>query len=131
MLVGVLGGPVGALLGWGAGATMGGAFDVDRAVTSDEALTVLGQAIPPGSTALIASVEEPAVEVIDAEMYTLGGEVTRRPVDEVMSELEAAEEAADAAAREARRVVREERKAELSAGVQERVGKLKEKLHVS
>jgi uncharacterized membrane protein len=131
MLVGVLGGPVGALLGWGAGATMGGAFDVDRAVTSDEALTVLGQAIPPGSTAVIASVEEPAVEVIDAEMYTLGGEVTRRPVDEVMSELEAAEEAADAAAREARRVVREEHKAELSAGVQERVGKLKEKLHVS
>ncbi len=66
MLVGVLGGPVGVLLGWGAGALMGGAFDVDRAVTSDEALTVLGRAIPPGSTAVIASVEEPAVEVIDA-----------------------------------------------------------------
>src|SRR6476659_2751150 len=66
MLIGVLGGPVGVLLGWGAGAMMGGAFDVDRAVTSDEALTVLGQAIPPGSTAVIASVEESAVEVIDA-----------------------------------------------------------------
>jgi uncharacterized membrane protein len=131
MLVGVLGGPVGVLLGWGAGALMGGAFDVDRAVTSDEALTVLGRAIPPGSTALIASVEEPAVEVIDAEMYTLGGEVTRRPVADVMGELEAAEEAADAAAREARRVVRETRKAELHAGVDERVGKVKEKLHVS
>ena len=46
-------------------------------------------------------------------------------------ELEAAEEAADAAAREARRVVGEKRKAELHAGVDERVGKLKEKLHVS
>jgi uncharacterized membrane protein len=131
MLVGVLGGPVGVLLGWGAGAMMGGAFDVDRAVTSDEALTVLGRAIPPGSTAVIASVEEPAVEVIDAEMHTLGGEVTRRPVYEVMGELEAAEEAADAAAREARRVVREKRKAEVHADVDERVGKLKEKLHVS
>jgi uncharacterized membrane protein len=131
MLIGVLGGPVGVLLGWGGGALMGGAFDVDRAVTSDEALTVLGKAIPTGSTAVIASVEEPAVEVIDAEMYTLGGEVTRRPVDEVMVELEAAEEAADAAAREARRVVREKRKAELHAGVDERVGKVKEKLHVS
>ena len=118
MLIGVLGGPVGVLLGWGAGAMMGGAFDVDRAVTSDEALTVLGQAIPPGSTAVIASVEESVVEVIDAEMYTLGGEVTRQPVDEVMGELEAAEEAADAAAREARRVVREKRKAELHAGVE-------------
>src|SRR6188472_4579483 len=74
MLIGVIGGPVGVLVGWGAGALMGGAFDVDRAITSDEALGVLGQAIPPGSTAVIASIEEPTVEVIDAEMHTLGGE---------------------------------------------------------
>lgn len=117
-------------LGCGAGAMMGGAFDGDGEVTSDEALTVLGQAIPTGSTAVIPDVEEPVVEVIDAEMDMLGGEMTRRPVAEVMGELEAAEEAADAAAREARRVVREQRKAELHAGVDERVGKLKEKLHV-
>jgi uncharacterized membrane protein len=131
MLVGVLGGPVGVLVGWGAGALMGGAFDVDHAATSDEALTVLGRAIPPGSTAVIAEVEEPAVEIIDGEMYTLGGEVTRQSSAEVMGELEAAEEAADAAAREARRAVREKRKAELTANLDERVGKLKEKLHVS
>ena len=131
MLVGVLGGPVGVLIGWGGGALIGGAFDLDRAVTSDEALTVLGRAIPPESTAVIASVEEPAVEVIDGEMAKLGGEVTRRSVADVMGELEAAEEAADAAAREARRTVREQRKAEIHAGVDERVGKLKEKLHVS
>lgn len=131
MLIGVLGGPVGVLLGWGTGALMGGAFDLDRAVTSDEALTVLGKAIPTGSTAVIASVQEPAVEVIDGEMKKLDGEVTRRPVAEVMTELEAAEDAADAAAHEARRVIRAKRKAELSAGVEERVGKLKEKLHVS
>jgi hypothetical protein len=80
---------------------------------------------------VIASVEEPVVEVIDAEMAMLDGEVTRRPVTEVMGELEAAEDAADAAAREARRVVREERKAKVHDGVEERVGKLKEKLHVS
>jgi uncharacterized membrane protein len=131
MLIGVLGGPVGILLGWGAGAVMGGAFDVDRAVTSDEALTVLGRAIPPESTAVIASVEEPAVEVIDGEMNKLGGEVTRRPVAEVMSELAVAEDAADAAAHEARKALREKRKAEFSADVEDRVGKLKEKLHVS
>jgi uncharacterized membrane protein len=129
MLIGVLGGPVGVLLGWGTGALMGGAFDVDRAVTSDEALTVLGKAIPPGSTAVIASVEEPAIEVVDGEMKKLDGEVTRQPVADVMAELETAEEAADAAAREARRTVREKRKAELTASLDERVGKLKEKLH--
>jgi uncharacterized membrane protein len=131
MLIGVLGGPVGVLLGWGAGAMMGGAFDLDRAITSDEALTTLGQAIPPGSTAVIASVEEPAVEVIDGEMKKLDGEVTRRPVGEVMSELEVAEEAAEAAARAARKAVRQRHKAELSANVHERVESVKEKLHVS
>jgi len=110
---------------------MGGAFDVDRAVTSDEALTVLGQAIPPESTAVIASVDEPAVEVIDGEMKKLDAEVTRRPVAEVMAELEAAEDAAEAASREARKAVRQKRKAELGAGIEDRVGKLKEKLHVS
>jgi len=131
MLIGVLGGPVGVLLGWGAGALMGGAFDIDRAVKSDDALTALSQAIPPGSTAVIASVEEPAVEVIDGEMTKLDGEVTRRPAAEVMDELEAAEDAADAAAREARHAIHEQRKAEVHANVEERVGTLKEKLHVS
>ena len=57
--------------------------------------------------------------------------MTRRTADEVMAELDAAEEAADAAAREARRVVREKRKTEFHAGVDEHVGKVKEKLHVS
>jgi uncharacterized membrane protein len=131
MLIGVLGGPVGVLLGGGAGALMGGAFDVDRALTSDEALTVLGQAIPTGSTAVIASVEEPAVEAIDGEMKKLDGEITRRSAADVMTELEVAEDAADAAAREARRTIRAKRKAEVSANVEARVGKLKEKLHVS
>lgn len=131
MLVGVLGGPVGVLLGWGSGALIGGAFDIDRAVTSDEALTVLGQAIPPDSTAVIASVEEPAVEVIDGEMAKLGGEVTRRSAADVMDELWTVEAAAEAAAREARRTVREQRKAEIHADADEHMGKLREKLHVS
>jgi uncharacterized membrane protein len=129
MLIGVLGGPVGVLIGWGAGALMGGAFDLDRVETSDEALGVLGRAIPPGSTALIASVTEPAVEVIDGEMKKLGGEVTRRSAADVMDELEATEDAAAAASREARKTVRQKRKAEIKASYDERVGKLKEKLH--
>jgi uncharacterized membrane protein len=130
MLVGVLGGPVGILVGWGAGALVGGAFDIDRATISDEALSVLGRAMPPGSTSVMASVEEPAVEVIDGEMTKLGGEVTRRPVADVMAELAAAEDAAEAAAREARRTVREKRQAELRTKTEEGVAKVKETLHV-
>jgi uncharacterized membrane protein len=131
MLIGVLGGPVGVLVGWGAGALMGGVFDIARIETSDDALSALGRAIPPGSTAVIAGVEEPAVEVIDGEMAKLGGEVTRRPLNEVMTELEAAERAADAAAHEARKTLHEQRKVEVKADFDERVGKLKETLHVS
>jgi uncharacterized membrane protein len=132
MLIGVLGGPLGVLLGWGAGALIGGAFDLSRAEKAEDALTALGRAIPPGSTAVVAGVTELiAPEVIDAEMAKLSGEVTRRPVNVVMAELEAAEDATEAAAREARRAMREKRKADLSEDLSGRVGKLKEKLHVS
>lgn len=54
MLIGVLGGPAGLLLGWGTGALMGGAFGIDRAVTSDEALTVLGEE-PSGLSRALSS----------------------------------------------------------------------------
>jgi uncharacterized membrane protein len=131
VLIGILGGPVGMLIGWGAGAVVGGVFDIDRVETSDEALAAFGRAIPPESTALIANATEPAVEVIDVEMKKLGGEVTRRPVADVMDEMEAADEAARAAAKEARRVTRERHKAEITADLDKRVGTLKEKLHVA
>jgi uncharacterized membrane protein len=131
MLIGVLGGPVGVLVGWGSGALVGGAFDIDRAAKSEEALTTFGTAIPQGSTAVMATVSEPAVEVIDGEMAKLGGEVTRRPVFEVVDELEAAEFAAEKAALEARRELHKKRTTEMKEDLDERVGKLKEKLHVS
>ena len=43
----------------GAGALMGGVFDLDRAEKSDEALAALGRAMPPESTAVIATVSSP------------------------------------------------------------------------
>jgi uncharacterized membrane protein len=131
MTVGILGGPLGVLLGWGSGALIGGAVDVRRGEQVDDALGMFSQALPPGSNAVVADVYEPAVEVIDNEMGKLGGEVTRRPAYEVLAEVEAAEEAADAAAKEAHRVMNEQRKAELTGKLDERINKVKEKLHVS
>jgi uncharacterized membrane protein len=130
-LVGILGGPLGMLLGFGAGALIGGMVDLERAETAEDALSVLARAIPPGSTGIVASVTEPAVEVIDGEMAKLGGEVTRRPIDEVLAELEAAQEAAEAAAKEARRSMREQHKAELTEELSERIGRLKQRLRIS
>jgi uncharacterized membrane protein len=129
-LVGILGGPLGVLLGWGTGALIGGAIDVRRAEQTEDALSAFAQAIPPGSNALVAIVSEPAVEVIDGEMGKLGGEVTRRPLDEVMAELEAAEDAAEAAAKEARRAMREQRKDDITEELTARVSKLRERLHI-
>jgi uncharacterized membrane protein len=130
MLIGVLGGPAGMVVGWSAGALMGGAVDIDRYETSGHALGQMATAIPAGSTAVLAYVIEPAVEVIDGEMARLGGTVTRRPVDEVLDELEAIEESNEAADREARHEAREQRKAEVSADVDKRIAALKDKLHV-
>ena len=93
MLVGLFGGPLGAVL------------------ESSAALTALGRALPPGSTAVIASVSEPVAGVLDDEMVKLGGAVTRRPTVDVMDDLAAAEVAAQAAAGEARRAMRETRMA--------------------
>ena len=131
MLIGVLGGPVGMLLGFGAGALIGGALDVERVTESDAAMSGLARAIPPGRTALVAELEEVASEVVDGAMADLGGIVLRRPAADVLAELEAAEEVALAAEEEARRRMRDERKAERKEEYEERKARLREKLHRS
>ena len=112
MLIGVLGGPVGVLLGLGTGMAIGAAVDLDRADEAEGVLSRMSESIPVGTTAIIAEVDESAVEVVDGEMAALGGTVTRRPAEEVLAELEAAEQAAEASEKEARRVMREAKKAE-------------------
>jgi uncharacterized membrane protein len=130
MLVGVLGGPVGLLLGWGAGALMGGTFDVDRETTSDSAVAELGRLLPPGGIAIIIDCSEVAHEVLDGEIGRLGGTVVRRPTSEVVAEIEAAEDAAKAASDQANRVLRDQRRTERKGKIQERVAALKTKLHI-
>lgn len=115
ILVGVLGGPIGVLLGWGAGAVAGGVVDVTRVDRSDDAIAQVSSEVPAGQTALIAEVDENAVEVVDDEMRKLGAVVSRRPAEEVLAALEAGDEAARAAEKEARRVMRERHKAEFDA----------------
>jgi uncharacterized membrane protein len=131
MFIGILAGPLGMLLGWGGGALIGGALDMDRMEKAEDTLSIFARSIPPGSTAVVASVSEPAVEVIDKAMAELGGEVTRRPLPEVLAEVEAAEDAADAAAKEARKKLFEQRRTELTEELHERMAKLKETLHIS
>ena len=106
-LVGLFMGPLGMLLGTASGALIGGAVAADKVHDRLSVLDQLMQAIPAGSTALIATVDEVAVEVVNGLAATLGGSVLRRPLVAVQAEVEAQTEAQLAAAKEARRVLRE------------------------
>ena len=137
VLLGVLGGPVGAFFGFGAGALVGSLFDVQRAERESGVLGLIADALPLGGTALVAEVDEYAVEVVDGEMASLGGTVLRVPAAEVLSAVEAAENVAAAAEREAVRVMHEERKQqvkakfdEIEAKWDERVDALKKKVGI-
>jgi uncharacterized membrane protein len=135
LLLGVFGGPVGVFFGFGAGALVGSLFDVRRAERESGALELIADTLPLGGDALVAEVDEYAVEVVDGEMLALGGTVLRVPAAEVLAAVESAEKAADAAERELERVMHEERKQqrkakfdEIEAKWDERVDALKKKV---
>jgi uncharacterized membrane protein len=129
MLVGVLGGPLGVLLGFGTGALVGGVFDIDRATGVDGALALLSAQIPPGTTALIVEVVETTPEPLDQLAARFGATVERQPAAQVTAEVEAADAAAEAAQKEANRVLRERKRTEAKAKIDEKVDAVKEKLH--
>ena len=129
MAVGILGGPLGMLLGWGAGSLIGGFADADRVDLSETAIGELSGRLPAGTTAILTEVEEYATEVLDGVVSPLGGQVLRLEADQVLGELEAAEAAAIAADREAARVLRQERGQERKQKWEDRVDSLREKLH--
>lgn len=128
LMVGVIGGPIGMLFGWTGGLLVGGAFDIRRADQSESVLGEISRYIPLGGTAVVAEVNEYAVEVVDKLMTEQGGTVYRRSAEVVLAELEAVEDAYRKAQKEADRSAREQRKAERRQNVEERMAALKEKL---
>ncbi len=127
MLIGVLGGPVGMLLGWGVGAASGALYDADRLDTGDEAIEQFGALVPTGGNALLAETVEDTTEPLDAFAADLGGTIVRRPLDEVVAELEAQQAAAEAAEKAARKAIREQKRQEHKENYQHRVDALKAK----
>jgi uncharacterized membrane protein len=129
MLIGVLGGPVGMLLGWGAGAAGGALYDADRLDTGDEAIEQFGNLVPVGGNALLAETVEDTTEPLDAFVSGMGGTIVRRPLDEVLAELEAQQAAAEEADKAARKAIREQKKQERKETFQQRRDALKAKFH--
>ncbi len=91
-LLGALSGPVGVLLGGAAGAAAGAVSDGDEAAASELLLTTIASRVPPGATAVVADVDEPAPDILDALAARLGGALTRRSRSEVEAKLKAAED---------------------------------------
>src|SRR3954468_7055724 len=136
LVIGILGGPLGVLVGGATGLLIGSLFDVEDTDETESALSDISRAVRPGSTALIAQLAEQSFEVVDAAMAGLGGSVIRRPLEEVQAEIASAEDAQQAAATAARKRLREQRreqtKEKVQAKIQElkaKLGKLKAKLH--
>lgn len=111
-LIGILGGPLGVLLGAASGALLGSAVSADKMDARASLIDQMLNAVPPGATAVVATLGEFANEVVDKLAVGLGGWVLRRPAVAVLAEVEAVRDAQNAAAKEARRVLRDKQKDE-------------------
>ena len=132
MLVGVLGGPIGMLLGWSAGAATGALYDAERQDTGDEAIAAFGRLIPPGGNAILAVTDEVTTDPLEQFAAGFGGEtVSRRPLDEVLAELEAQDEAAREADKAARKAIREQKKRERKEDVPDASGRVESKVPIT
>jgi uncharacterized membrane protein len=106
-LLGILAGPAGLLFGGLAGLLVGSFADTEIAEDAELMLVAMSHRIVPGTTAVVADLDEPAPDAVDAVMDKIGGAVVRQSRRAVEAEIESAEEAARAAQREAQRVMRE------------------------
>lgn len=106
-LIGILGGPLGVLLGWGTGALIGSIRDITEARSDMTLMQHLTEQMEPGDIALIGELEEESTVPINTIVQRLGGEILRRPSEEIERDIELAERAHSAAEREARRVMDE------------------------
>jgi uncharacterized membrane protein len=129
LLIGIIGGPLGVLVGGTYGLFVGSLFDISDADAADSALGSISSSVKVGHTALLAVVDEPSTEIVDAAMSDLGGTVARRPMAEVEAEIAAAEDAERKAKLEARKELHRARRDRDKAAVNAKVDELKGKLH--
>jgi uncharacterized membrane protein len=128
LLIGVLGGPIGVLVGGATGLIVGSLFDDDDDDNTQSALGDMSKSLRVGPPGLLAEVSEPAPEAVDAVMAHLNGTVVRRSAADVEVEIAAAEDAQRAAKKKAREELREARHKKHKDEVDAKVAELKAKL---
>jgi uncharacterized membrane protein len=97
-LIGLLGGPVGAAVGFGAGTLIGAAFDLTEAGVERDFVDDVGARLEPGKAAVIAEVDEYWQVPLDTRMEALGGKLLRQTRTQIEDAY--AERAAEAAQKE-------------------------------
>lgn len=107
-VVGILGGPLGVLLGWGTGALVGGVLDTRDAVTRLRVINRISEMIPQDRNGLIAEVREESPAALDAAVKKLGGTIVRTSTEAIEDEVEEAAQAEAKAKRSDRNQQRED-----------------------
>ena len=128
MLIGIIGGPLGVLIGGAAGVVVGSLFDLHDTDKTASVLSELSRTAQVGRNVVLVQVTEQSPDVVDTAMLRVDGTVLRRPVFEVEAEVAAA----DTANRKARCAARKElisaRHAKREETFHEKVAELKAKL---
>lgn len=131
-LIGILGGPLGVLLGWGTGALIGSIRDLNEARSDLTLMRHITENMQPGEVALLGELEEESTAPVNTVVQGLGGELLRRPSEEIERDIETAERARSAAEKEARRVMDERSpdatRDEPLAGIRETFETIKDKV---
>lgn len=126
-LIGILGGPVGVLLGFSTGALLGSLFDLGDEVDEDSVVAVISSQMKPGTTSLMIDLDETSPKAVDLLAADSGGKLARYNYEDTLAEIIDAEAAAEAARAEASRVLREQKHAENKADLEQRWDNFKTK----
>ncbi|WP_407308234.1 hypothetical protein [Acinetobacter sp.] len=128
-LIGILGGPFGIILGFTAGALIGGAYDINNEKNDLAVLGKISQALPLGTAGLLIDIYEDSEEFLDALFEKTGATIYRWSFDDVQSEVEASVEAWHETQRIANQTLKEQKKAEHKAKRQAKWEALKAHFH--
>ncbi|HBW79158.1 MAG TPA: hypothetical protein DEF78_01135 [Sphingobacterium sp.] len=134
-LIGIVGGPLGLLLGGLTGTFIGATMDTEEFVVSTEFIDQVNNSLQVGEIAVITVVDETSPDFVDTALQPLEGRSFRTSVDEAYDhyqervEKAASEEhAAEKAKREVKKAERKEKRAELRESVKKKISDWWDKL---
>jgi len=130
-IVGLLGGPLVALVGAMAGGLIGSIVDLAHAGVTDDFVNDVNAALTPGKFAVVADISEDWMAPLDTEMEEIGGVVFRRARTEVKKMHHNRDEAAYRAEIEELTAERAQARADRQAKIDARIDAVRKKLEDS